>query len=107
MVGIFSQTGFFEYTAVKAYKFSKGNIWRLVIFLCVFTAVVSAFLDNVTTVLLIVPVTIRFTSQLILPKLQRLCKVLDIQPDQILIAIVIFSNIGGTATIIGDRKFIN
>lgn len=91
MVGIFSQTGFFEYTAVKAYKFSKGNVWTLVVSLCLFTGFVSAFLDNVTTVLLIVPVTI------------RLCKVLDIPPDQILIAIVIFSNIGGTATIIGDR----
>ena len=60
MVGIFSQTGFFEWTAVKAYKISKGNVWRLVTILCIFTAIVSAFLDNVTTILLLAPVTIRY-----------------------------------------------
>jgi Na+/H+ antiporter NhaD/arsenite permease-like protein len=60
MVGIFSHTGFFEWTAVKAYKISKGKVWTLVTILCLFTCFVSAFLDNVTTILLIVPVTIRY-----------------------------------------------
>eukprot|EP01091_Cochliopodium_minus_P008748 TRINITY_DN2033_c0_g1_i1.p1 TRINITY_DN2033_c0_g1~~TRINITY_DN2033_c0_g1_i1.p1 ORF type:complete len:712 (-),score=185.68 TRINITY_DN2033_c0_g1_i1:82-2217(-) len=90
MVGIFASTGFFEFMAVKMYKASKGNLWYLVVLLCVFTAVVSAFLDNVTTILLLTPVTIRLAS------------VLDIDPIRILIAEVIFSNIGGTATVIGD-----
>jgi Na+/H+ antiporter NhaD/arsenite permease-like protein len=44
---------------VKAYKFSGGNIWFLTIILCSLTAVLSAFLDNVTTVLLLVPVTLK------------------------------------------------
>lgn len=90
MVGIFSQTGFFEWCAVKAFKISKGNMFRLLTVLCLFTACISAFLDNVTTIMLIGPVTI------------RLCKVLEIQPTQIIIALVIFSNIGGTSTAIGD-----
>jgi hypothetical protein len=84
MVGIFSNTGFFEYSAVKAYKFSRGNLWHLTVILCIFTAVVSAFLDNVTTILLLTPVTI------------RLCRVIDIPPEPLLIAEVMFSNIGGT-----------
>jgi len=90
MVGIFSNTGFFEFAAVKAYKLAKGNLWHLTIILSTFTAVVSAFLDNVTTILLIGPVTI------------KLCKVLDIEPITILLCEVLMSNIGGTATIIGD-----
>jgi len=90
MVGIFSETGFFEYSAVKAYKFSRGNLWILLFILCLFTAVVSAFLDNVTTILLLTPVTV------------RLCKVIDLDPLPIIIAEVVFSNLGGTATAIGD-----
>eukprot|EP01002_Notosolenus_urceolatus_P002784 NODE_1731_length_1317_cov_9.432177_g1441_i0.p1 GENE.NODE_1731_length_1317_cov_9.432177_g1441_i0~~NODE_1731_length_1317_cov_9.432177_g1441_i0.p1 ORF type:complete len:428 (+),score=101.94 NODE_1731_length_1317_cov_9.432177_g1441_i0:3-1286(+) len=90
MVGITSRTGAFEYITVRAYKFSKGNLWRLVIMLCMFCAVVSAFLDNVTTILLLTPVTI------------RICEVLNVNPAQPLIALVLYSNIGGTATAIGD-----
>merc|ERR1712063_56213 len=90
MVGIFSETGFFEWSAIKAYKMSKGNIWHLTLILCIFTAVVSAFLDNVTTILLMTPVTV------------RLCSVLNIEPQPILLALVVMSNIGGTATAIGD-----
>jgi len=90
MVGIISQTGIFEWFAVQAYKKSNGNVWTLVVILCVVTAVLSAFLDNVTTMLLITPVTI------------QLAKVLDLNPIPILISEVIFSNIGGTATMIGD-----
>ena len=90
MVGIFSQTGFFEWCAVKAFKLSKGNMWKLVSSLCIFTAFISAFLDNVTTIMLIAPVTI------------RLCKVLEVPPTQVMISLVLFSNLGGTATAVGD-----
>ena len=90
MVGIFSTTGFFEYCAVRMYKVSRGNLWRLVALLCLFTAVLSAFLDNVTTILLVVPVTM------------QLCHVLDVDPVLPVVALVFFSNIGGTATAIGD-----
>ncbi len=90
MVGVMSHTGIFEWFAVQAYKKSKGNVWTLVVILCVVTAVLSAFLDNVTTMLLLTPVTI------------QLAKVLDLKPVPLLIAEVLFSNIGGTATMIGD-----
>lgn len=90
MVGIFSQTGVFEWFAVKAYKWARGQVWKLVVILMIFTAVVSAFLDNVTTILLLTPVTI------------RLANVMETPPQQILIALVMFSNIGGTATPVGD-----
>jgi Na+/H+ antiporter NhaD/arsenite permease-like protein len=90
MVGVMSHTGVFEWCAVQAYKRSKGNVWTLVVILCVVTAVLSAFLDNVTTMLLLTPVTI------------QLARVLDLKPVPLLISEVIFSNIGGTATMIGD-----
>ena len=90
MVGIMAHTGIFEWFAVEAYKKSKGNVWSLVVILCVVTAVLSAFLDNVTTMLLLTPVTI------------QLARVLDLNPIPLLISEVIFSNIGGTATMIGD-----
>lgn len=90
IVSIFSETGFFDYCALMAYKLAKGKVWPLITLLCLFSTVVSAFLDNVTTILLLTPVTI------------RLCEVLNLDPRKILIAEVLFSNIGGTATAIGD-----
>ena len=90
MVGILSNTGVFEYFAVLSYKKSGGSIWTLVVILCSVTAVLSAFLDNVTTMLLLTPVPI------------QLAKVLDIKPIPLLISEVLFSNIGGAATMIGD-----
>ncbi|XP_007944170.1 P protein [Orycteropus afer afer] len=90
LVAIFSETGFFDYCAVKAYWFSRGRVWPMIILLCLIAAVLSAFLDNVTTMLLFTPVTI------------RLCEVLNLDPRQVLIAEVIFTNIGGAATAIGD-----
>ena len=90
MVGVLSNTGVFEYFAVLSYKKSGGSIWTLVVILCSVTAVLSAFLDNVTTMLLLTPVTI------------QLAKVLDIKPIPLLISEVLFSNIGGAATMIGD-----
>ena len=90
MVDILSKTGLFEWAAVQAYARSGGSIWRLTFILCVVTAVFSALLDNVTTILLIVPVTI------------QICRVLNLQPVPLIIAEVMFSNIGGAATQIGD-----
>ncbi|WAQ98954.1 P-like protein [Mya arenaria] len=90
IVAIFSETGFFDFCALQAYKLAKGQVWPLITLLCAFSAIVSAFLDNVTTILLLTPVTI------------RLCEVLNLDPKKILIAEVLFSNIGGSATAIGD-----
>jgi len=90
MVGILSHTGLFEWFAVQAYKRSGGSVWTLVVILCSVTAVLSAFLDNVTTMLLLTPVTI------------QLAKVLDLKPIPLLISEVLFSNIRGAATMIGD-----
>nr|XP_011766837.2 P protein isoform X8 [Macaca nemestrina] len=90
LVAIFSETGFFDYCAVKAYRLSRGRVWAMIIMLCLIAAILSAFLDNVTTMLLFTPVTI------------RLCEVLNLDPRQVLIAEVIFTNIGGAATAIGD-----
>ncbi|CAH7460379.1 Oca2 [Phodopus roborovskii] len=90
LVAIFSETGFFDYCAVKAYQLSRGRVWTMINMLCLITAILSAFLDNVTTMLLFTPVTI------------RLCEVLNLDPRQVLIAEVIFTNIGGAATAIGD-----
>ncbi|XP_063809372.1 P protein isoform X2 [Pseudophryne corroboree] len=90
LVAVFSETGFFDYCAVKAYQLSRGRVWPMIIILCLIAAILSAFLDNVTTMLLFTPVTI------------RLCEVLNLDPRHVLIAEVIFTNIGGAATAVGD-----
>lgn len=90
LVGITNKTGVFQYAAVKAAKMVKGEPVRILIVLAILTAVGSAFLDNVTTVLLIVPVTFSIT------------RILGVNPVPFLISEVLFSNIGGTATLIGD-----
>ena len=91
MVAILCETGFFDYVAVLAFKCARGRIWPLMILLCLLTGFLSAFLDNVTTVLLMTPVTI------------RLCEIKNIDPKHVLIAQVIFSNIGGAATPVGGN----
>ena len=58
IVGILGETGIFQYIGIKAAKIAKGNVWKLMVLLSVITAVGAAFLDNVTMVLLMVPVTI-------------------------------------------------
>ena len=90
IVGVLRRTGVFEYVAIWAAKRAKGSALRVMILLCLITAVASAFLDNVTTVLLIAPVTL------------LLCDRLGISPVPFLIAEVMASNIGGAATLIGD-----
>lgn len=90
LVGILGDTGFFRYLAIKTAKMSKGSYYRLLALFVLVTAFTSAFLDNVTTVLLMAPVTI------------TIAKELKINPFPFLMAEVISSNIGGTATLIGD-----
>lgn len=90
IVGVLRRTGVFEYIAIWAAKRAKGSPLRIMVLLVVITAVASAFLDNVTTVLLIAPVTL------------LVCDRLDIKPTPFLIAEVLASNIGGAATLIGD-----
>ena len=89
-VGVMKKTGMFQFLAYKAYALAQGNVFVLVFILQVITAVVSAFLDNVTTMLLMIPVTI------------EIAVTLKINPLVLLIPEVFASNVGGTATLIGD-----
>ena len=90
IVGILGETGIFQYIGIKAAKISNGNVWKLMVILAIITAVGSAFLDNVTMVLLMVPVTI------------SVCKILNINPISFILAQIFASNIGGATTLIGD-----
>lgn len=90
IVGVLRRTGVFEYVAIWAAKRAKGSPLRVMILLTLITAVASAFLDNVTTVLLIAPVTL------------LVCERLGVNPVPFLLAEVFSSNIGGAATLIGD-----
>lgn len=90
LVSIFSESGAFDWLAVLAYRVTQGQVWPLLNSLCIFTAILSSFLDNVTTVLLMTPVTI------------RLCEVCELNPSPVLMAMIIYSNIGGGASIVGD-----
>lgn len=90
IVGIMRETGIFEYMAIKAAKKAGGDPIRIMLYLALITGIASPLLDNVTTVLLVVPVTF------------AICRKLGINPMPILIAEILASNIGGTATLIGD-----
>ena len=90
IVGILGETGIFQYIGIKAAKLAKGNVWKLMLLFSVITAVGSAFLDNVTMILLMVPVTI------------SVARILNINPISIILAEIFSSNVGGAATLIGD-----
>lgn len=90
IINIMRPTGVFEYIAIKSAKVAKGRPFAIMAIFSVVTAVVSAFLDNVTTVLLIAPVTL------------LICQALELDVVPYLITEAIASNIGGTATLIGD-----
>lgn len=90
IVGITRKSGVFEYMAIKSAKIVKGQPVALLVVLGLITAVASALLDNVTTVLLIVPVTYALADRL------------EVSPIPYLFTEIIASNIGGTATLIGD-----
>ncbi|MCX4854932.1 ArsB/NhaD family transporter [Streptomyces canus] len=90
IVGVLKKTGMFEYLAIWSVKRARAKPFRVMTMLVVITAVASALLDNVTTVLLIAPVTLLVCERLALPA------------APFLIAEVFASNIGGTATLVGD-----
>ncbi|MFD0313225.1 ArsB/NhaD family transporter [Streptomyces flavalbus] len=90
IVGVLKKTGMFEYLAIWSVKRARAKPFRVMVMLVVITAVASALLDNVTTVLLIAPVTLLVCERLALPA------------APFLIAEVLASNIGGTATLVGD-----
>lgn len=90
IVAIAQKTGMFQYVAIKSAKLVKGEPWWILVMLSLTTALFSAFLDNVTTVLLIVPITL------------LICDELKINPYPFLFMEIFASNIGGTATLIGD-----
>ena len=90
IVGVLKQTGVFEYVAIWAAKKARGRPFRVMTLLCLITAVASAGLDNVTTVLLIAPVTL------------LVCEKIGVRPVPFLIAEALASNIGGAATLVGD-----
>jgi len=90
IVSVLKQTGVFDFMAIWAAKRARGKPYPVMVLLVLITAVASALLDNVTTVLLIAPVTL------------LLCERLGVPPVPFLVAEVLASNIGGTATLIGD-----
>jgi Na+/H+ antiporter NhaD/arsenite permease-like protein len=89
-VGMAERTGVFQRLAYLSYRAARGKVWLLALYLMTITAVASAFLDNVTTMLLMSPISI------------EIALVLGVNPLALLIPEVLASNIGGTATLIGD-----
>ncbi|MFH1213032.1 MAG: ArsB/NhaD family transporter [Candidatus Neomarinimicrobiota bacterium] len=90
IVGITKKTGLFEYIAIRAAKIARGEPIRIMLSFAVITAVVSAFLDNVTTVMILTPICILIAREL------------ELSPNPFVISAAMASNIGGTATLIGD-----
>jgi len=90
LVALLEPTGFFQYLAVWVARLSKGHPVRLLILLGAVTSVVSMFLDNVTTVVLIAPVTI------------LICEIMGLNPQPFLIAEALLSDTAGVATLVGD-----
>ena len=90
IVNILRRTGAFEYMAIKSAKLVGGEPWKVLVVFAILTAVASALLDNVTTILLIIPVTLVITETL------------EVNPVMFILPLILASNIGGTATLIGD-----
>ena len=90
IVGVLKESGIFQWAAARCFALARGNIFVLSLILMILTAVTSAFLDNVTTMLLVVPVSI------------EIAVALGISPLALLIPETLASNVGGTATLIGD-----
>ena len=89
-VGLMAKTGFFKYLAIKAIKMSKGKPWLIFLYLSLITTFVSMVIDNVTTILLIIPITV------------EVAEMLEINPIPIMLGEAVLSNIGGVGTMIGD-----
>jgi len=90
IVSVMKKSGLFSYIAVKTAKLSKGSPLRLMVFMGVATAFISMALDNVTTIILVIPITI------------LVCDILGISPLPTIMAEILLSNIGGTGTLVGD-----
>ncbi len=90
VVNTLTDTGVFEWLAIKLARLAKGDGLRITIFFMILTAVLSAFLDNVTTIILMAPITI------------LLCQLLEMPAVPVLIMEAVFSNVGGAATLVGD-----
>jgi Na+/H+ antiporter NhaD/arsenite permease-like protein len=90
IVAILGETGVFYWVGIKATNLSKGNLWKLMLLLSTFTAIASMFIDNVTTILLMVPVTL------------SIVRILKVPPIPFILSQALVSNIGGSATLIGD-----
>lgn len=90
MINVIKESGVFEALAIYFAKLAKGDPWKILVLLSVFTAISSAFLNNVTIILLIVPITLFLTEAL------------EVDAMPFLFAEVLLSNVGGTATVIGD-----
>lgn len=90
LVNVLGRTGIFGWAAIKVAKIARGRPLAIMLWFCALTAVASALLDNVTTVLLVAPVTLLIADEL------------DVDPIPFLLAEAMASNIGGTATLIGD-----
>ena len=90
VVRIFKATGYFEYLAIIAAKLARGRSWLLMIYLAIVTAFLSMILDNVTTVIIIAPITFSIAD------------ILGLSPIPFLMGEVLLSNVGGVATLIGD-----
>lgn len=90
IVGVIAETGFFDFIAIRMTKIAGGDYWMLMLMFGLVSATASAFLDNVSTVLLLIPVTI------------SIAKSLEVNPIPIIMVEILASNIGGTATLVGD-----
>ena len=90
LVGMLAHTGFFQYLAIFMAKRSQGKPWRLLLILGTITTVLSMFLDNVTTIVLIAPISI------------LIAEILGISPIPFLISLALLANTGGVATLVGD-----
>jgi Na+/H+ antiporter NhaD/arsenite permease-like protein len=89
VIGVIEDTGIFQWLAYQAYRLSRGRVWLLVTILMVITSIASALLDNVTTMLLMAPITI------------QIALTLSINPLSLLIPEILASNVGGISTLIG------
>jgi len=90
LIAILKRSGFFRYLAIKGVKLARGEPWKLLVILGLITAFVSMVMDNVTTILLMAPVTLLISD------------ILAINPLPLLVGEVVLSNLGGVATMIGD-----
>jgi len=89
-VGLMAKTGFFKYIGIEAIKLSRGKPWLIFLYLSLITTFVSMIIDNVTTILLVIPLTVEIADML------------DINPVPVMLGEAILSNVGGVGTMIGD-----